>query len=81
MADVMPRGGGTERATVKKLDGTTAEITISTRGNGSGAAVMDGQLVEMHTVHAVAFDRAGNETKSEPVRFFVMHKPKDAAQP
>ncbi len=81
MADVMPRGGGSARATVKKLDGTTAEITISMRGNGSGAAVLDGQLVEMHTVHAVAFDRAGNETKSEPVRFFVMHKPKDAAQP
>jgi len=25
--------------------------------------------------------RTSSWTKSEPVRFFVMHKPKDAAQP
>lgn len=80
MGNTILQGGG-ERVTVKRLDGSTAEITLTMRGNGSGAAVLDGQLVEAHTVYAVAFDRAGNETKSEPVRFFVTHKPKDAAQP
>ncbi len=81
MADVMPRGGGTKLATIKAGRHDCAGSTISAPGNGSGAAVMDSQLVEIRLITLVAFDGAGNETKSEPVRFFVMHKPKDAAQP
>jgi penicillin-binding protein 1C len=36
-----------------------------------------GKYTESHLMHVVAYDAAGNETKSEPVRFFVIHKPKD----
>jgi len=32
---------------------------------------------ESHLVHIVAFDAAGNETESEGVRFFVIHKPEE----
>lgn len=32
---------------------------------------------ESHLVHVVAFDAAGNETESEPVRFYIRHKPKE----
>jgi hypothetical protein len=32
---------------------------------------------ESHLVHVVAFDAAGNETESEKVRFYVVHKPKE----
>jgi len=31
---------------------------------------------ESHLVHVVAFDAAGNETESEPVRFYIIHEPK-----
>jgi hypothetical protein len=34
-------------------------------------------LTESHAVHVVAFDAAGNETESEKVRFYVIHKPKE----
>ena len=36
-----------------------------------------GNYTESHQVHVVAYDAAGNETESEPVRFFVIHKPKE----
>ncbi len=32
---------------------------------------------ESHLVHVVAFDAAGNETESEPVRFYIVHEPKE----
>jgi penicillin-binding protein 1C len=32
---------------------------------------------ESHQVHVVAIDAAGNKTESEPVRFYVIHKPKE----
>ncbi len=32
---------------------------------------------ESHLVHVVAFDAAGNKAESEPVRFYVVHKPKE----
>jgi hypothetical protein len=39
----------------------------------------DGQPVyrEIHTIHAVAHDAAGNETKSDPVVIYVEHKKKE----
>jgi hypothetical protein len=32
---------------------------------------------ESHLVHVIAFDAAGNETESEPVRFYIIHEPKE----
>jgi hypothetical protein len=34
-------------------------------------------ITESHLVHVIAFDAAGNETESEKVRFYVIHKPKE----
>ncbi len=34
-------------------------------------------LTESHLVHVVAYDAAGNETESEPVRFYVIHEPEE----
>jgi hypothetical protein len=32
---------------------------------------------ESHLVHVIAYDAAGNETESEPVRFSIVHEPKE----
>jgi hypothetical protein len=32
---------------------------------------------ESHLVHVIAFDAAGNETESEKVRFYLIHKPEE----
>ena len=32
---------------------------------------------ESHAVHVIAYDAAGNQTESEPVRFYIRHKPKE----
>ncbi len=37
-------------------------------------------LTETHTIYVKAFDRAGNETESEPVIIRVRHKPKTAQE-
>jgi len=50
-------------------------------GGGAGATVMDGKLHEIHTIWVKAFDKAGNEIKSSPVRIFVKHKDKEPAAP
>jgi hypothetical protein len=44
----------------------------------SGAMVISSThgYTESHVVHVIAFDAAGNETESEKVRFYVIHKPK-----
>jgi penicillin-binding protein 1C len=44
----------------------------------SGAMIISSThgYTESHVVHVIAFDAAGNETQSEPVRFYVIHKPK-----
>jgi len=33
-----------------------------------------GRYTETHLIHVIAFDAAGNEVESEPVRVFVIHK-------
>ena len=64
-----------------KADGTTAQRVIIMTGGGAGATVMDGKLHEIHTIWVKAFDKAGNEIKSSPVRIFVKHKDKEPAAP
>ncbi len=39
------------------------------------------RYTESHLVHVVAFDAAGNKTESEPVRFYVIHRPKEEDKP
>jgi membrane carboxypeptidase/penicillin-binding protein PbpC len=67
---------------------TTAPITIThstvdtetgrvTQVFSGGMSVMTdtGGYTETHQIHAVAYDAAGNETKSEQVRVEIIHKP------
>ncbi len=61
----------------KRADGTQGERIVMTTASGYGAIYESGVLTETHTIYVKAFDRAGNETKSEPVRILVMHKPKE----
>lgn len=58
-------------------DGTQGERVLLTTASGFGAIYESGVLTETHTIYVKAFDRAGNETKSEPVRILVTHKPKE----
>ncbi|MDD3826385.1 MAG: transglycosylase domain-containing protein [Anaerolineae bacterium] len=81
-----------ETRTVTNPDGTVTQeqvmvtwVEISPDGktvtqtweSGFMIIASSGKYTESHLVHVVAFDAAGNETKSEPVRFFVIHKPKE----
>jgi len=60
-----------------RKDGTKGSRIVLTTESGFGAIVDSGVLTETHTIYVKAFDRAGNEAKSEPVRIRVMHKPKE----
>jgi membrane peptidoglycan carboxypeptidase len=62
--------------TYTRKDGTKGNRVVLTTDSGFGAIVDSGVLTETHTIYVKAFDRAGNEAKSEPVRILVMHKPK-----
>lgn len=62
-----------------RADGTQGERIVLTTASGYGAIYESGVLTETHTIYVKAFDRAGNETKSEPVRILVMHKPKETS--
>jgi membrane peptidoglycan carboxypeptidase len=44
---------------------------------GGMGIIQDGHgYTETHSIHVVAYDAAGNETKSDPVRVYVAHKKK-----
>jgi hypothetical protein len=60
-----------------RKDGTKGSRLVLTTDTGFGAIVESGVLTETHTIYVKAFDRAGNEAKSEPVRIRVSHKPKE----
>jgi len=46
--------------------------------DGRGIMLDDSEgYTETHLIHVVAFDAAGNEVESEPVRVFVIHKEED----
>lgn len=71
----------TKTETYTKPDGTTDRRVVIMTGGGAGATVMDGKLHEIHTIWVKAFDKAGNEIKSSPVRIFVKHKDKETETP
>jgi hypothetical protein len=60
-----------------RKDGTKGTRVVLTTQSGFGAIADSGVLTETHTIYVKAYDRAGNEVKSEPVRIRVMHKPKE----
>jgi hypothetical protein len=61
-----------------RKDGTKGRRIVLTTDSGFGAISDSGVLTETHTIYVKAFDRAGNEAKSEPVVIRVMHKPKES---
>jgi membrane peptidoglycan carboxypeptidase len=62
--------------TYTRQDGSEGNRVVLTTESGFGAIYESGVLTETHTIYVKAFDGAGNEAKSEPVRILVMHKPK-----
>ncbi len=67
----------TKVETYTRKDGTKGQRLVLTTESGFGAILDSGVLTETHTIYVKAFDRAGNEAQSEPVRIRVMHKPKE----
>jgi penicillin-binding protein 1C len=53
------------------------EVVTQTWESGFMVIAKGKVLTESHLVHVVAYDAAGNKTKSDPVRFYVIHKPKE----
>lgn len=62
------------------IDGEN-ELVIQWFHDGRGLMIdaNDG-YTETHLIHVVAFDAAGNEVESEPVRIFVIHEEKEEEQ-
>jgi hypothetical protein len=68
----------TEQVTVTWVTVSPDGKTITqTWESGFMAISSTGGYTESHLVHVIAYDAAGNQTESEPVRFYVRHKPKD----
>lgn len=74
----MPDGSwATEQVTVTWVEVSPDTKTVTqTWENGMMVIASGSVITESHLVHVVAFDAAGNETESEKVRFYVIHKPK-----
>jgi penicillin-binding protein 1C len=69
---------GTEQVMVTWVTVSPDGKTITqTWESGFMAISSTGGYTESHLVHVVAYDAAGNQTESEPVRFYIRHKPKD----
>ncbi len=68
----------TEQVTITWVE-VSADTTVVTQTweNGMMVIASGDVITESHLVHVVAFDAAGNETESEKVRFYVIHKPKE----
>ncbi len=60
---------------ISQSPGEDNELIIQLFHDGRGVIVdKTGGYTETHLIHIVAFDAAGNEIESEPVRVFVAHK-------
>jgi hypothetical protein len=65
--------------------GITQEVSVSTQPGGyhilfpSGLEITadEGGYTETHRIHVVAFDRAGNETKSDTITIHIIHEPEE----
>jgi penicillin-binding protein 1C len=68
----------TEVVTVTWVEvSTDTQAITQTWENGFMVVAKGDTITESHLVHVIAFDAAGNETESEKVRFYVIHKPKE----
>jgi penicillin-binding protein 1C len=68
----------TEQVTVTWVTVSPDGKTITqTWESGFMAISSTDAYTESHLVHVIAYDAAGNQTESEPVRFYIRHKPKE----
>ncbi len=69
---------GTEVVTVTWVEVSADRETVTQTWDSGFQVVAHGDvLTESHLVHVIAYDAAGNQTESEPVRFYVIHKPEE----
>jgi penicillin-binding protein 1C len=75
----MPDGSwATEQVTVTWVEvSPDRKVVTQTWENGMMVINSGDAITESHVVHVIAFDAAGNETESEKVRFYIIHKPKE----
>jgi penicillin-binding protein 1C len=72
----------TEQVTVTWVEVSGDGQTVTqTWENGMMVIAKGDVITESHMVHVIAFDAAGNETESDKVRFYVIHKPKEEEKP
>jgi penicillin-binding protein 1C len=68
----------TEQVTVTWVEVSADRQTVTQTWENGMMVIAKGDLItESHVVHVIAFDAAGNQTKSDKVRFYVIHKPKE----
>lgn len=69
---------GTQIITLTQVISGENDVVSQWFHDGRGIIVdASGGYTETHLIHVVAFDVAGNEVESEPVRVFVIHKEKE----
>ncbi len=68
----------TEQVTVTWVEVSPDRQTVTqTWESGFMVIASTDAYTESHLVHVVAYDAAGNETESEKVRFYIIHKPEE----
>ena len=76
---ILPEGSWTTEVVTVTWVEVNAETKTITQTWESGLMVISSThgYTESHVVHVIAYDAAGNETESEKVRFYIVHKPKE----
>jgi penicillin-binding protein 1C len=68
----------TEVVTVTWVEVNTNTQVITQSWEGGLVVIASGDTItESHLVHVMAYDAAGNETESDKVRFYIIHKPEE----
>jgi penicillin-binding protein 1C len=69
---------GTEVVTVTWVEVSADGQTVTQTWESGFMAIASSEgYTESHLVHVIAYDAAGNQTESEKVRFYVIHKPEE----
>jgi penicillin-binding protein 1C len=68
---------GSQVITLTQVISGENDLVIQWFHDGRGIILDTNGYTETHLIHVVAFDVAGNEVESEPVRVFVIHEEKE----
>ena len=72
-----PGGGGGKQLPEVDSSGKQTGRFFTVYPSGFGFLSDGDEYIETHLVRVKVYDRAGNETTSEPVRIFIARKPKE----